>query len=280
MAPGVIPFPHIDPVLIEIGPVAVRWYALAYMTGFLAGWLYARALVSSARLWGGASPMKPGALDDFVLLLVPAIVLGGRIGYVLFYNLPYFLANPREIVEPWTGGMSFHGAFLGAMLAEYVFARWRKIPFFCITDIVCAVAPLGLMLGRLANFINGELWGRVTTVPWAMVFPDAGPLPRHPSQLYEAALEGFLFFIALALLIRSGALKRPGTVTGVFAIWYGCARIVCEFFREPDSQLGFLWGGWLTMGMLLSIPVILLGIAVLVHARRGKPLAVAPAQAA
>jgi phosphatidylglycerol:prolipoprotein diacylglycerol transferase len=198
---------------------------------------------------------------------------------VLFYNLPYFIANPWEIVEPWTGGMSFHGAFLGAMAAEYAFARWRKIPFFCITDIVCAVAPLGLMLGRLANFINGELWGRVSNAPWAMIFPDGGPLPRHPSELYEAGLEGLLLFIALAFLIRGGALKRPGTISGVFAIWYGCARIFCEFFREPDPQLGFLWGG-LTMGMLLSIPVIFAGIGVLVFALRGKPLPLRLAQAA
>jgi phosphatidylglycerol---prolipoprotein diacylglyceryl transferase len=269
---SVIPFPRIDPVLIEIGPLAVHWYALAYITGFLGGWMYARVLAGSDRLWGRASPLRPSDLDDFVLLCVPAIVLGGRIGYVLFYNLPYYITNPLEIVQPWDGGMSFHGAFLGAIAAEYAFARWRKVPFFCITDIVCAVAPLGLMLGRLANFINGELWGRITTVPWAMVFPDAGPLPRHPSQLYEATLEGLLFFVALALLIRAGALKRPGTISAVFTMWYGSARIICELFREPDPQLGFLWGG-LTMGMLLSLPVILAGIAVLVIARRGKSAA-------
>jgi phosphatidylglycerol:prolipoprotein diacylglycerol transferase len=268
---AVIPYPHIDPVLFAIGSLEIRWYALAYMAGFLIGWLYARWLASRPALWGGASPLKPGELDDFVLICVPAIVLGGRIGYVLFYNLPYYIANPVEMFEPWTGGMSFHGALLGALAAECFFSRWRKVPFFCVTDIVCAVAPIGLMFGRLANFINGELWGRVTDVPWAMVFPDAGPLPRHPSQLYEATLEGFLFFIALALLIRAGALRRPGTITGVFMIWYGCARIVCEMFRQPDVQLGFLWGG-LTMGMLLSIPLILVGIGVLVLARRGKPL--------
>ena len=267
---GLIPFPHVDPVLIEIGPVAVRWYALAYMVGFLAGWLYARMLAGSPRLWGGTSPLTPGALDDFVLLCIPAIVLGGRIGYVLFYNLPYFIANPWEIVEPWTGGMSFHGAFLGAMAAEYAFARWRKIPFFCITDIVCAVAPLGLMLGRLANFINGELWGRPTDVPWAMIFPDGGPSPRHPSQLYEATLEGLVLFAVMALLIRGGALKQRGTITGVFTVGYALARIFCEFFREPDVQLGFLWGG-LTMGMLLSIPLLLAGLTVLIIARKAKP---------
>jgi phosphatidylglycerol:prolipoprotein diacylglycerol transferase len=268
---AVIPYPHIDPVLFDIGPIAIRWYALAYMTGFLVGWLYARWLAHCQSLWGGTSPLKPGDLDDFVLMCVPAIVLGGRVGYVLFYNLPYYVANPLEMFEPWTGGMSFHGALLGALVAEYIFARWRKVPLFCVTDLVCAVAPIGLMLGRLANFINGELWGRVTDVPWAMVFPDAGPLPRHPSQLYEATLEGLLCFVALTVLIRAGALRKPGTISGVFMIWYGCARIIGEMFRQPDAQLGFLWGG-LTMGMLLSIPVVLAGIAVLVVARRGKPL--------
>jgi len=268
-----IPYPDIDPVLVHIGPVAIRWYALAYIFGILFGWAYARAIIRSTALWDGKPPMTVEDFDDFILWVTLGIILGGRLGYVLFYNFPIYAANPLQIFELWTGGMSFHGAFVGAVIAEYVFARWRKIPFFCITDIVCAVTPLGLLLGRLANFINGELWGRVTTVPWAMVFPDAGLLPRHPSQLYEATLEGLLFFIALALLIRAGALKRPGTISGVFAIWYGVARIVCELFREPDLQLGFLWGG-LTMGMLLSIPVILAGVGVLVIARRGKLAAV------
>jgi phosphatidylglycerol:prolipoprotein diacylglycerol transferase len=250
--------------------VAVRWYALAYMVGFLGGWVYVRALVAAKKPWGGAAPLKPGDVDDFVLLCVPGIILGGRIGYVLFYNPWYFAANPLEIFEPWTGGMSFHGALLFALLVEYAFARWRNIPLLSLTDLVCAAAPIGLFFGRMANFINGELWGRVTDVPWAMIFPDAGPLPRHPSQLYEGTLEGLVLFTLLALLIRTGALKRRGTITGVFTIGYAASRIVCEFFREPDAQLGFLWGG-LTMGMLLSIPLLLAGIAVLVFARRLKP---------
>src|SRR4051794_17350235 len=238
---NVIPYPHIDPVLIDFGTFEVRWYAFAYMAGFLLGWLYARWLVSSNRLWASAPPMRPGDLDDFVLLCVPAIIVGGRLGYVLFYNPWYFAANPLEIFEPWTGGMSFHGAFFGAVAAEIFFSRWRKVPFLSLTDIVCAVTPIGLCFGRIANFINGELWGRVTDVPWAMIFPDTGPAPRHPSQLYEAALEGLVLFGLLALLIRAGALKRRGTITGVFAIGYGLARILCELFREPDVQLGFLW---------------------------------------
>ena len=266
---NVIPFPAFDPVLIDVGPFAIRWYALAYIVGILAGWFYARTLVRSQKLWGGPAPLTAVDFDDFVLWCVPGVFIGGRAGYVMFYNPAYFAAHPLEIFEPWTGGMSFHGALLFILLVEVAFARWRKIPFLSLTDIVSAGAPIGLFLGRLANFINGELWGRPTDVPWAMVFPDAGPLPRHPSQLYEATLEGLVLFVVLAFLIRAGALKRRGTITGVFAIGYGLARIFCEFFREPDEQLGFLWGG-LTMGMLLTVPVILVGIGILVVARRSK----------
>jgi phosphatidylglycerol:prolipoprotein diacylglycerol transferase len=188
---------------------------------------------------------------------------------MLFYD-PDFFSHPFEIFQSWMGGMSFHGALLLILVVEVAFAYWRNIPFLSLTDIVSAGAPIGLFLGRLGNFINGELWGRVTDVPWAMVFPDAGPSPRHPSQLYEAMLEGLVLFVILALLIRAGALKRRGTITGVFALGYGLARIACEFFREPDEQLGFIWGG-LTMGMLLTLPVILVGIGILMVARRPEP---------
>ena len=268
----VIPFPAINPVLISIGPFSVRWYALAYIVGIIAGWFYARAIISSERLWGAPAPLTVTDFDDFVIWITLGIILGGRIGYVLFYNFAHFAADPIEILELWNGGMSFHGGVLGCTAAIVLFALRRKIPVLSLGDVTAAVAPIGLFLGRIANFINGELWGRPTDVPWAMVFPRGGPLPRHPSQLYEAALEGVLLFIVLALLVRFGALKRPGVVTGVFAIGYGVARITCEFFREPDIQLGFLWGG-LTMGMLLCIPLILAGIAVLVVAfrRTAKP---------
>jgi phosphatidylglycerol---prolipoprotein diacylglyceryl transferase len=262
----VIAFPDFDPVLIEVGPFALRWYALAYIVGIFGAWLYARMLVRSERLWGGPAPLTAADCDDFVLWCAPAVIVGGRVGYALFYD-PDFAAHPLEIFQPWEGGMSFHGALLFVVLVEVAFAYWRNIPFLSLTDLVSAGAPIGLLLGRLGNFINGELWGRPTDVPWAMVFPDAGPSPRHPSQLYEAALEGLVLFVVLAVLIRAGALRRRGTITGVFAIGYGLARIACEFFREPDEQLGFLWGG-LTMGMLLTLPVIFVGIAVLVWARR------------
>ena len=264
---NVIPFPQIDPVLVSIGPFAIRWYALAYIVGILGGWFYARAIVRSEALWGGKAPLTVTDYDDFILWVTLGIILGGRIGYVLFYNAPYFVEHPVEIVQLWKGGMSFHGGFLGCVAAVLLFAWRRGIPWLSLGDITCAVAPIGLFLGRLANFINAELWGRVTDVPWAIVFPGAGPLPRHPSQLYEAALEGLVLLVVLGLLVRAGALKRPGTIIGVFALGYGIARFICEFFRQPDAQLDFYWG-WATMGMLLSLPLMLTGIAFLWAARR------------
>ena len=265
-----LPYPAINPVLVHIGPLAVRWYALAYIVGILAGWIYARAIIRSPRLWNGEAPLTVLDFDDFVIWITLGIILGGRIGYVLFYNLPVFAAHPLQIFELWNGGMSFHGGFLGCTIAIVAFALKRKIPVFSLGDLTTAVTPIGLCLGRLANFINGELWGRPTDVPWAMIFPTGGPIPRHPSQLYEAALEGVVLFIALNVLVRLGALKRPGVITGSFAVGYGMARIICEFFREPDPQLGFLWGG-LTMGMLLCIPLMLAGIGILAYALRSQP---------
>jgi phosphatidylglycerol:prolipoprotein diacylglycerol transferase len=261
----VLQFPNFDPVLVTIGPFAIRWYALAYIVGILLGWLYARALIRAESLWAGPAPLTPIDFDDFILWVTLGIILGGRAGYVLFYNPVHFAAHPAEIVQLWKGGMSFHGGFVGCVLAVVLFARWRRIPILSLGDITCAVAPIGLLLGRLANFINGELWGRPTDVPWAMVFPGGGPLPRHPSQLYEAGLEGLLLLGVLWLAIRAGALRRPGLIIGAFALGYGVARIVCEFFREPDPQLGYLWGE-LTMGMLLSVPLLLTGIAFIVAA--------------
>lgn len=264
----VIPFPVIDPVAVAIGAFAIRWYALAYILGIVLGWLYARALLRATKPWGGPAPITVPQFDDFVFWVTLGIILGGRIGYVLFYNLPHFAAHPLEILEMWKGGMSFHGGFLGCVLAVILFARRNGINMLSLGDLTCAVGPIGIFLGRIANFINGELWGRAADVPWAMVFPSGGPTPRHPSQLYEAGLEGIVLFAALALLIRAGALRRPGTIIGAFAVIYGLARITSEFFREPDAQLGFLWGG-LTMGMLLSVPMILAGLGFIWWARRG-----------
>ena len=266
----VIPYPAFDPVLVHLGPFAIRWYALAYIAGILLGWVYARALLRNEKLWGGNSsnslaPMTLVDFDDFVLWITLGIILGGRTGYVLFYNLPLFAAHPIEILQLWKGGMSFHGGFTGCVIAVVLFARKRGIPTLSLGDITCAVGPIGLFLGRIANFINGELWGRPADVPWAMVFPGGGPLPRHPSQLYEATLEGLVLLVILALMVRAGALKRPGLIVGSFACLYAVARSTCEFFREPDAQLGFLWGG-ATMGQLLSIPLFIAGLCFIAYA--------------
>ena len=258
----VMPFPAINPILISIGPLAVRWYALAYIVGIIAGWFYARAIIASERLWGGPAPLTVLDFDDFVIWITLGIILGGRTGYVLFYNLPHFAAHRCRSSSCGTAACRFTAASSAASSPSSLFALRRGIPMLSLGDVIAAVAPIGLFLGRIANFINGELWGRPTDVPWAMIFPNGGPIPRHPSQLYEAALEGVVLFIVLGVLVRVGALKRPGVVTGAFALGYGVARIICELFREPDAQLGFLWGG-LTMGMLLCVPLMLGGIAIL-----------------
>jgi phosphatidylglycerol:prolipoprotein diacylglycerol transferase len=273
-----IPFPNFDPVLIQLGPFAIRWYALSYIAGILLGWLYARAIVRTQRFWGGPAPMTVTDFDDFIVWVTLGIILGGRIGYVLFYNPDYFAAHPLESFELWKGGMSFHGGFTGCVLAVILFAKSRGISVFSLGDVTCAVGPIGVLLGRLANFVNGELWGRTTDVPWAMVFPSGGPLPRHPSQLYEATIEGLALLLLLAICIRMGALKRPGLIIGIFAVSYAVARSFCELFREPDAQLGFLWHG-LTMGMLLSVPLFLFGVVMIVIALKRPPRTAAqPAQ--
>jgi len=264
-----IAFPVFDPIAISFGPIAIRWYALAYIGGIVLGWIYARSLVKMARLWSGPAPISLLQLDDFILWVTIGIIVGGRTGYVLFYNPAFFVQHPAEIFQLWNGGMSFHGGFLGCVAAVILFARKNDISILSLGDITTAVGPIGLFLGRLANFINSELWGRTAdfSVPWAMVFPNGGPLPRHPSQLYEAGLEGILLFAILAVMVRMGALKRPGLILGSFIAIYGLARITAEFFREPDPQLGFLWGG-LTMGMLLSVPMIIVGAILIMTAWR------------
>jgi phosphatidylglycerol---prolipoprotein diacylglyceryl transferase len=271
----VLPFPAIDPVLIEFGPFAIRWYALAYIVGILLGWWYAKRLVAATSIWGPAGPpMKPADIDDFVVYAALGIILGGRIGYVLFYDLPRFAADPAEIVALWHGGMSFHGGFLGTILAMMIFARSRRIPIWSLIDVIAPSVTFGLFLGRLANFINGELFGRVSDVPWAIVFPNGGAEPRHPSELYEAGLEGIVLFAILRILThRYHKLAQPAFISGAFAAGYGAARTFAEFFREPDIQIGYLAGG-LTMGMLLSIPMIVAGIGVMLWASRRTVVAV------
>ncbi len=260
-------FPNIDPVLIAIGPLPVRWYALAYIAGLLLGWAYARRLVRRKDFWGNTKAPAPGDIDDLLTYAAMGVIFGGRLGYVAFYNPAYYLAHPLEIFALWNGGMSFHGGLAGTILAIYILAKRREISALSLLDVCAAAVPIGIFLGRIANFIKPELWGRPTDVPWAIVFPGAGPLPRHPSQLYEAGLEGFVLFLALRLAIHWGGLKQPGLISGLFAAGYALARIACEFFREPDPQLGFLFGG-ATMGMLLSLPLLAAGSILIRRARR------------
>lgn len=244
-------YPHIDPVMVRIGPLALRWYGMMYLLGFVAGYFNIRLL---ARRRGLA--LDGDTLSDMLFWCVCGVILGGRLGYTLIYNGAYYFAHPIKIFYVWEGGMSFHGGMLGVALAIALFCRRRGLPFLLTGDVVAAATPIGLGLGRIGNFINGELWGRVTDVPWAMVFPGGGPLPRHPSQLYEAILEGPVLWLILWALHRRKA--PPGTVIMVFFLGYGLFRFTVEFFRQPDAQLGFLWGG-ATMGQLLSLPMIIGG---------------------
>ncbi len=268
-----IPFPAIDPVAVSIGPIAIRWYALAYLAGFILGWRYCLALAKDNR--NGPSPED---YDDFLTWAVLGVILGGRIGYVLFYNLSSYLQEPLQILAVWRGGMSFHGGALGVVAAILLFSRRRGLSPFAFADLICAAAPIGLFFGRIANFINGELYGRIAPdVPWAVVFrpnplladdPLRDLLPRHPSQIYEAALEGLVLFIVMAFIIRLPAVRgRPGMASGIFLVGYGLSRIIAEFFRTPDRQLGFLWGG-ATMGQLLSLPMLVIGGWLILRVRR------------
>ena len=266
-----MPFPAIDPVAFAIGPIVVRWYALAYLGGVLLGAAYGATLLARKDLWkDGRPPFEPGAIWDFAFWAVLGIVLGGRIGYVLFYNLPYYLQNPGEIIALWDGGMSFHGGLVGIMLAIALFTRAKGGRILSALDLLGAIGTIGLFLGRIANFINGELYGAPTTLPWAVVFPtDPEQLPRHPSQLYEAALEGIVLFIVIRIATHGfKALRHPGLVAGIFGIGYALSRIAVEFVRLPDIQVGYLFGGWFTMGMLLSLPILVAGIGLVAYAMR------------
>jgi len=263
-------FPDIDPVIVHIGPVAIRWYGVGYIVGILFAWWYANRLIANGRLWpGGQSPLKPDDIDDLLLWAAVGVVVGGRVGYVLFYDLQRYIANPLDIVAVWQGGMSFHGGLLGTTLAMILVAWKRRVPVWSLFDVIGAGAPVGLGLVRICNFINSELWGKLTAVPWAVEFPNGGPFPRHPTQLYEAALEGLVLFFVLRLLThRLLKLGSPGFISGVFVTGYGLARIFVEFFREPDQQIGYLLGGWLTMGMVLSTPMVIIGLWAALRARR------------
>jgi len=263
-----IPFPVLDPIAFEVGPLAIRWYGLAYMFGLLGGWLGARALLRNKTIWNGAPPASPEIADDLLLWTTFGVVFGGRLGYVLFYDPRFFFAHPEEILALWNGGMSFHGGLAGVCLATWLFSRAKKIPMLSLADVACAVAPIGLFFGRLANFVNGELFGRVSDVPWAMIFPDGGPEGRHPSQLYEATLEGLLLYLVLRYFTHvKKVLPMPGYTSGVFFAGYAIARSSAEFFRLPDPE-HILSIGILTPGIAYSIPMVAIGIYVIHRAIR------------
>jgi phosphatidylglycerol:prolipoprotein diacylglycerol transferase len=253
--------PQIDPVAIAVGPLAIRWYGLMYLIGFGAAFLLARSRIKQGR----SGNISHAVFDDLFFFSVLGVVLGGRLGYVLFYKPAYYFSHPLEILAVWQGGMAFHGGFLGVLLAMVYIARKHRIHWLAIMDFIAPLVPPALAAGRIGNFINGELWGRVTDLPWGMVFRGAGPLPRHPSQLYQFALEGVLLFLILWLY---SARPRPtGAVSALFLIGYGALRFAAEFFREPDDFLGLLALS-LSMGQWLSLPMILAGIAMLAWAGR------------
>ena len=245
-------FPQVDPVIFSFGPFAVRWYGMMYLLGFVGGYFMMKHV---ARL--RTYPFGKETISDLLFYAVLGVVLGGRFGYTLFYNPAYYLQHPLDIFYVWEGGMSFHGGLLGVVLTLLLFCRRRHLPVLQVADLAVAAVPIGLGLGRIGNFINGELWGRRTDLPWGMVFPGAGPHPRHPSQLYEAGLEGVVLFVLIYLLHRWHV--RRGVPGFSFLLFYGVFRFCVEFFREPDRQLGFLWGG-ATMGQLLSVPMMLAGL--------------------
>jgi phosphatidylglycerol:prolipoprotein diacylglycerol transferase len=264
-----IQFPDINPVAFSVGPLAVRWYALSYIAGLLFAIWYAKRLVANRSLWEDRQPtLTPKQVDDLFIWLALGVILGGRLGYVLFYNPLRYLASPLDTAKMWLGGMSFHGGFLGVVIALLIYGRRHGATLDRLLDLGAAATPVGLGLGRLANFINGELYGRAGNVPWAMIFPnDPEQIPRHPSQLYEAILEGFALFLIVRLAnYRFKALAHPGRASGLFALFYGLFRILVEFFREPDTQLGYLFG-FITMGMILSLPLVAVGIWLLARSR-------------
>ncbi len=254
-------FPAIDPIALQLGPISIKWYGLAYVAGLLLGWLYIKRLLSNDQLWaGGKAPLTPEVADDLFLFVAMGVVIGGRLGNVLLYDIAHYAKHPLEVLQIWKGGMAFHGGLAGVIVAAWLFGRWRRVKVDTVLDLVAAAVPFGLFFGRVANFINAEVVGRETTVPWAMAFPGYGPNPRHPSQLYEAALEGIALFLILRWLTHSkDALKRPGLTGSAFLVGYGVFRIACEFFKY-DEYRGLLGSLPLTSGMAYCIPMVIAGV--------------------
>jgi phosphatidylglycerol:prolipoprotein diacylglycerol transferase len=274
-----VPFPNFNPVALQLGPFALRWYALAYMAGILLGWRYGVALVRNWKIWrGGAPTLNERQIDDLVVYVAIGIVAGGRLGSILFYNTSVLWTDPLEVFRAWHGGMSFHGGLIGVSIGLLLFARFNKINVLRLGDLTAPCVPIGLFFGRIANFINGELWGRPTTLPWGVIFPRAGPEPRHPSQLYEACLEGIVLFLILRWATHGRKLlPRQGMICGLFLTFYGLFRIALENVREPDRDMPHFPFG-LTMGIMLSVPMVLAGLALIAYARRPSSLAIGAAE--
>lgn len=290
-----IPFPQISPEIFTLNvgglSLSLRWYALAYIVGLILGWRLIVAMMRRPVIWGGRPPCAPERVDDLLTWVILGVIVGGRLGFVLFYDPAHYLANPAQIAMVWQGGMSFHGGFAGVIVVSWLWARRNGVPILPLADAMAVVAPIGIFFGRIANFINAELWGRPTDLPWGVIFPGpaaqdcpgiSGPCARHPSQLYEAGLEGLLLGLILLLLVRAGGLRRPGLAFGVFLAGYGLARMFVEIFRvadaqfiTPDNPLGHVVGGpviGLTMGQALSLPMVLVGLALIWQARRRPPV--------
>ncbi len=265
-----LPFPAINPILVQLGPFAIRWYALAYIAGLILGWALIRRVLVEVALWRGAPRPTAASVDDLLVYCAIGVIVGGRLGNVLFYDPRFYFAHPIEIFKIWEGGMAFHGGLIGAIAGILLFSWRYRTPTLTVLDLASLAAPIGIFLGRIANFIKPELWGRPTDVPWAVVFPGSDGLPRHPSQIYEALLEGLGVLVILLIAARLGALRRPGLLAGAFGVLYGLARIFCEFYRDPDPRLEDLGGG-LTMGMVLSAPLVIIGVALIGWSVRMRP---------
>ena len=261
---------NFDPVLIDLGVLQIRWYSIAYIVGIILGWFYAIKIIKVMERKHNFTIIKKTIFDDLIIYLLIGIILGGRLGYVIFYNFDYYSKNPFEIFKLWEGGMSFHGGLLGVIIATIIFSKIKRTNFFYFTDIICCVAPIGLFLGRIANFINGELFGKISTLPWAVIFPNGGNIPRHPSQIYEAILEGIVLCVVINFFaLKKQLLLKVGYVSGLFLIFYSIARIIGENFREPDMHLGYFFN-YFSMGVMLSFITFLAGCFIIFYIRNNE----------
>jgi len=261
---------NFDPVLIDLGLFQIRWYSIAYIIGIIAGWKYAKRIIQKTLITNNFTLVKPTHFDDLIIYLILGIILGGRFGYIIFYNYEYYILNPYEIIEIWKGGMSFHGGLIGVIISTLIFSKIKNINFFNITDIIVCVAPIGLFLGRIANFINGELVGKFSNLPWAVIFPNTDNITRHPSQIYEAILEGILLFILINFFaIKKQLLFKTGYVSGLFLVFYSILRIFAENFREPDKHIGYFFN-YFSMGTILSFLTLIAGFLIIFYIKQNE----------